>query len=82
MEFTIRTFGNSYGIILKKKFLEKFSLKPNDVLVLDENTPGIHFTKKENKDLTHFFDSLPANRNSYGGNTTAYLENLEEPYDE
>lgn len=56
-----------------------FSLKPNDVLVLDENNPGIHFIKKESRDLTHFFDALPANRQSYGGNTMAYLEILDEP---
>ena len=31
------------------------------------------------RNLTHFFDAIPANRQSYGGNTMAYLEILEEP---
>lgn len=83
MEVTIRAFGNSYGIILKKSVMKKYSLKADDVLVLDENSPEICLRKKNaGFEASHFFDALPISPMAYGGNTTKYLEQLEEPDDE
>lgn len=81
MEISIRPFGSSYGIILRKSVLKKYSLKNGDILILDDNSHELLFRKKETR-MNNFFDALPVNADAYGGNTEKYLERLEEPEDE
>lgn len=81
MEISIRSLGSSYGIILRKSVLKKYSLKKGDILILDDNSHELLLRKKETC-VDNFFNALPINADAYGGNTEKYLERLEAPEDE
>ena len=46
MEINIVRIGNSDGIIIPKSIMKRFSLKRSDVLVVDESSPVLTFSKK------------------------------------
>lgn len=46
MEVNIVRIGNSNGIIIPKALMDRFSLKREDILVVDESAPVLTLTKK------------------------------------
>lgn len=83
MEIEIISIGNSNGIILPKKLMDRFGLNRHDVLMIPDTSLDLCFTKRgDDVGGSDFFASLPACMGAYGGDTEQYLENIEEPANE
>lgn len=85
MKVNIVRIGNSNGIILPKAIMSRYSLKRDDVLIVDDTQPVLTFRKEEDIKYegpnTGFFKALSyhsGDDGTWGGvmDSKTYLESL------